>query len=55
MFEGLGLYIIIGKCVLQSDLTNGTNIIDISSLTSGIYVIRLTGTDGTTQKKLIKN
>lgn len=49
------VYNIIGECVLHSDLTSGTNMIDISSLTSGIYMIRLTGTDGIIQRKLIKN
>jgi len=49
------VYNIIGECVLHIDLISGTNIIDISSLTSGIYVIRLTGTEGTYQQKLINN
>ncbi len=45
---------IIGDCVFQSVLTSGTNEVDISSLTTGIYVIRLTGADWTIQRKLIK-
>ncbi len=45
---------IMGRCILQSDLTIATNMIDVSSLTSGIYIFRLTGTDGTCQQKLIK-
>jgi len=49
------VYNIIGACVLQNDLTSGTNMIDISSLTTGIYLIQLTGTNGTYQQKLIKN
>lgn len=49
------VYNIIGDCVIHSILTNGTNEIDISSLTTGIYIIRLTGADGTIQQKLIKN
>lgn len=48
-------YNIIGDCVLQCDLTSGSNLIDISSLTSGIYLIRLTEKDGIYQQKLIKN
>ena len=46
---------VIGDCVFQSELKSGTNEIDISYLTTGLYVIRLTGTAGTIQKKLIKN
>ena len=49
------VYNIIGECVFESVLTSGTNEIDISSLTTGIYVIKLTGTDGTYEQKLIKN
>ncbi len=49
------VYNTVGEYVLQSDLTNGKNIIDISALTPGIYGIRLTGTEGTYQQKLIKN
>jgi len=48
------LYDMIGKCVFESDLTNGTNDIDISSLLKGIYIIKLTGTDWTVQRKLTK-
>jgi endogenous inhibitor of DNA gyrase (YacG/DUF329 family) len=49
------LYNCMGESALQSQLTKGNNIIDISSLSSGIYVIRLTGTEGTYQQRLIKN
>lgn len=45
----------IGNCVLQSDLNLGANAINISSLTKGIYMLRLTGAKGTYQQKLIKN
>jgi len=48
------VYNIIGNCVLQSELTNETNDIDISFLATGVYVIKLTGADGTIQRKLIK-
>jgi Secretion system C-terminal sorting domain len=48
------VYNIIGECTLQNDLTAGKNILDISSLISGIYLIRLTGAEGTYQQKLIK-
>jgi len=49
------VYTTIGKCILQSDLLEGTNIINISLLTSGIYIIRLTAVDGNYQQKSIKN
>jgi len=49
------VYNAIGACVLTSDLVSGTNMVDITSITSGVYLIRLTGTNGTFQKKLIKN
>mgnify|MGYP002526695996 CR=1 FL=1 len=49
------VYNTIGECVLQSDLIGGTNMINISSLTSGIYMIRLTSVDGAYQQKLMKN
>jgi photosystem II stability/assembly factor-like uncharacterized protein len=44
----------VGECVLQKKLINGTNNIDISSLSKGIYVIKLIGTNWTGQKELIK-
>lgn len=50
----LQVYNLIGESTLQSDLTNGENIIDISSLSPGIYMLRLTAVDRTYQKKLIK-
>jgi photosystem II stability/assembly factor-like uncharacterized protein len=45
----------IGECVLQSDFGGPTNFLDISSLEPGLYVIRLTGAQGTYQQKLIRN
>lgn len=44
----------IGDCVLQRELNNGTNDIDISLLSKGVYVIRLTGDTWTVQCKLTK-
>ncbi|HNW89415.1 MAG TPA: FISUMP domain-containing protein [Bacteroidales bacterium] len=46
---------VIGECILLNDLADGTNMIDISSLTSGVYLIQLIGVNGTLQQKLIKN
>lgn len=48
------VYNIIGDCVIQSNLNNGTNEIEIISLTKGIYIIKVTGTNWTLQRKLIK-
>jgi uncharacterized protein (TIGR02145 family) len=48
------IYNVVGECVLQGQLSNGTNDIDVSSLSKGIYVIKLTGTDLTVQRKLTK-
>ena len=49
------VYNLMGDCVFQSDLTGSANIIDFSFLTSGVYMIRLTGANGTMQRKFIKN
>jgi uncharacterized protein (TIGR02145 family) len=49
------IYNMIGECVRQRELHYGTNDIDISSLSKGIYVIHLTGEDKTIQQKLIKD
>ncbi len=47
-------YNMLGKCVLQGELSSGTNEIDVSSLSKGVYIIKMTGTDWTVQRKLIK-
>ena len=48
------VYNIIGECLLQKELNSGTNDIDISSLSKGVYIIILTGSDWTEQRKLTK-
>ncbi len=50
----LQIYNVVGECVLQRELSSGTNDIDVSYLLKGIYVIKLTGTDWTVQRKFIK-
>jgi hypothetical protein len=45
---------LVGTCVLRKELRNGSNEIDISSLSKGIYVVIVSGADWTVQKKLIK-
>ncbi|MEI6766017.1 MAG: FISUMP domain-containing protein [Bacteroidota bacterium] len=48
------IYNIVGAVVIQSELIGGSNEIDISSLSKGIYIIRLTNNTTTVQQKLIK-
>lgn len=48
------IYNVVGECVLQRELNSGTNNIDISSLSKGIYIIKLTATNWTIQRKLTK-
>jgi uncharacterized protein (TIGR02145 family) len=50
----LSVYNIVGELMLQRELNNMTNEIDISALTTGIYIIKVTGADWTMQQKLIK-
>jgi uncharacterized protein (TIGR02145 family) len=50
----LRIFSIIGTCVTQQELSIGTNEIDISFLSSGIYLIFVSNPDTTFQKKLIK-
>jgi uncharacterized protein (TIGR02145 family) len=49
------IYNMVGECVLQRELSSGTNEIDISSLSKGIYIIQLTGADKIIRQKLIKD
>ena len=48
------IYNIVGDCVLQYNLIYNTNEIDISSLSKGVYVIKLTIEEKIIQQKLIK-
>ena len=48
----LQVYDILGKLVLQNN--NTTNLIDISSLKSGIFFIKITTDQGVLTKKLVK-
>ena len=48
------LFNIVGECVLQTELNKYTNEIDISSLLRGIYILKLTGTNRTLEKQIIK-
>lgn len=50
----LQVYNLIGECILEGGLMGGINKIDVSTLSNGIYVIRIFGDDWKTQKKLIK-
>ncbi|OFZ02249.1 MAG: hypothetical protein A3K10_06930 [Bacteroidetes bacterium RIFCSPLOWO2_12_FULL_31_6] len=48
------IFNIVGECILQRELISGRNDVDISSLSIGVYVIKLTGSGSTFQQKLIK-
>ena len=48
------IYNVVGECVLQRELSSGTNDIDVSFLLKGIYVIKITDTDLIIMQKLIK-
>jgi uncharacterized protein (TIGR02145 family) len=54
LYLKMQIYNAVGECVLQRELSGGTNDIDISSLSKGNYVIKLTSTDWTVQRKLTK-
>ncbi|MBC8321005.1 MAG: T9SS type A sorting domain-containing protein [Bacteroidetes bacterium] len=45
---------LVGEFIMKKELQGGTNQIDISSLSKGMYIIKVTGADCTVQKKLIK-
>ncbi len=48
------VYNMIGELMLQEELHNNNNEIDISTLSTGLYIIKVSGADWTVQKKLIK-
>jgi hypothetical protein len=48
------IFNVVGECVMQGKLNNLSKAIDISSLSKGIYVIKISCVDWTMQKKLIK-
>ena len=52
--SNLTVYNLNGTIMLQRQLIDKTNSIDISSLTTGIYIIQITGTDWAVKSKLIK-
>jgi len=48
------LYNIVGKCIFQKEINNITKEIDISTLSKGVYIIKIFCDDWTVQNKLIK-
>jgi uncharacterized protein (TIGR02145 family) len=48
------VYRLTGEIVMQSDLTNWTNVIDISALANGIYFVKVSCDKWTVVKKLVK-
>jgi hypothetical protein len=59
--NGIGKYTkvqvfnMIGTNVIQKELNTGTNIIDVTALSKGIYIIKLYNNQGALLKKLIKD
>ncbi len=51
--KNIEIYNVLGKCVLQKEINNKN--IDVSSLTSGIYIIKVTGEGWMAQEKIIRN
>jgi predicted secreted hydrolase len=50
----LSVYNIVGEILLQKELNKSINEIDISSLSKGVYLIKITDASETVQQKLIK-
>ena len=48
------IYSVLGKRILQKQLSKKTSEIDISSLSKGMYIIKLSGDSWTEQRKLVK-
>jgi len=48
------IYNLLGQCLMQKNLVDETNIIDISALIKGLYIIRLTDNDWSVESKFIK-
>ena len=49
------LYTIFGQLLIDRQIHNSLNEIDISNLTKGVYIIKLTDASSTIQQKLVKN
>ena len=52
--EELSLVNLTGQCVLQQVLRSGKTEVDVSTLAKGIYIVKITGSKGTYEKKLIR-
>jgi uncharacterized protein (TIGR02145 family) len=48
------IFKMIGACILQGDLNNTTNSFDLSVLSKGVYIVRISGSNWAIQQKLIK-
>ena len=55
MMAKMQVYNMIGECMMQTDLNGGLNDINISSWSNGIYVIRISGDNWTTQNIFTKD
>jgi uncharacterized protein (TIGR02145 family) len=50
----LSIYNTFGQLLLQNEISQNKIEIDVSTLSSGLYIIKVTGVDWTAQKKIIK-
>ena len=50
----LQVFNIFGKCIMETVLSKNKNDIDISSLSKGLYIIKITSANWTIQQKIIK-
>lgn len=50
----LSIYNLLGELVLQQNRPSNNNTVDISTLTSGMYIVKLTGHNRSAQTKLLK-
>ncbi|QVY65542.1 endonuclease [Polaribacter sp. Q13] len=51
----INIYNALGKLVKSSDITNTKNDLDVSNLSSGIYLVKINNGDQSITKKMIKN
>lgn len=55
MFKNYKLYDLLGKTLMSNDICENNFIIDLKSLPSGIYLLKLTDNNRSLTKKIIKN
>ncbi len=48
------IFNIIGACIVETKLFDGKNVVDISTLSKGLYIVKFTGDNWIEQQKIIK-